>query len=151
MRLSNLEELAEREVIFSRLQRSSGSTAASNQQSQAQEAPASAFLDAPTIGLAGSQFQTYVTGIVREQSAVLVSVGIVPPVRDEPPDTIRIEASLDLTLKALQNVLYQLESGTPYVFVESMAVRLTSLQREAEDPLLRVTLNLRAVLRRRSA
>ena len=58
-----------------------------------------------------------------------------------------------MSLQALQAFLYQLESGTPYVFVEQLAVQLagTASQRVVEDPLLRVTLGLRANWRRGAA
>jgi general secretion pathway protein M len=148
MRESSLDELADLEAASARLHKVSASGRMQNQASTA-EAPAGAFLDAPTLGLAGSQLQTYVTGLVREQNAQLVSVGITPPARDDPPDTIRLEASVNLSLQALQTVLYRLEGGTPYVFVESIAIRPSSAQRDVDDPLLRVTLNLRALLRRR--
>jgi hypothetical protein len=61
-----------------------------------------------------------------------------------------LQATLDADLQALQALLYQLESGTPYVFVDSLNIQIpgTNAQRAVEDPLLRVTLGLRAVWRR---
>ena len=55
-----------------------------------------------------------------------------------------------MNLEALQRMLYQLESGTPYVFVDSLSVQIpgTGAQRAVEDPLLRVTLGLRAIWQR---
>jgi hypothetical protein len=70
--------------------------------------------------------------------------------RDEAPDTIRLQASLDMNLKALRAMLYQLESGTPYVFVDALTVQPASATagRAIEDPLLRATLSLHAFWRR---
>jgi general secretion pathway protein M len=53
----------------------------------------------------------------------------------------------------LQAFLYRRESGTPYVFVDTLTVQLTGAasQRTIEDPLLRVTFGLRAIWQRRSA
>jgi general secretion pathway protein M len=47
-------------------------------------------------------------------------------------------------------VLYQLESGTPYVFVDALSVQPVNATagRSVEDPLLRTTLSLRALWRR---
>ncbi len=55
-----------------------------------------------------------------------------------------------MNLKALRALLYQLESGTPYVFVDALTVQPASAAagRAAEDPLLRATLSLRAFWRR---
>jgi hypothetical protein len=61
-----------------------------------------------------------------------------------------LQATLDADLASLQALLYQLESGTPYVFVDSLNIQIpgTNAQHAVEDPLLRVTLGLRAVWRR---
>jgi hypothetical protein len=85
--------------------------------------------------------------------AALISSGIEPAKREDPPDSIRLQASLEMSSQAMQAFLYQLESGTPYVFVEQLAVQLggSASQRAAEDPLLRVTLGLRAIWRRGTA
>jgi general secretion pathway protein M len=112
-------------------------------------APAAAFLDASTQGLAGAQMQAYLQGIAGPQHAILISSGVEPTKREDPPDSIRLQASLEAGLRDLHALLYQLESGTPYVFVESLAVQLSggASQRDAEDPLLRITVELRAVWR----
>jgi general secretion pathway protein M len=55
-----------------------------------------------------------------------------------------------MNLKALRAMLHQLESGTPYVFVDALTVQPTGATagRIIEDPLLRATLSLRAFWRR---
>ena len=55
-----------------------------------------------------------------------------------------------MNLKALRAFLYQLESGTPYVFVDALTVQPAGAVagRAVEDPLLRTTLSLRAFWRR---
>jgi hypothetical protein len=55
--------------------------------------------------------------------------------------------------KALQELLYDLESRTPYVFVEVMAVQppSTTALRATQEPVLRLTLGLRAPWRRGAA
>jgi general secretion pathway protein M len=112
-------------------------------------APAAAFLAAPTRGLANAQLQAYLQRIADAHQAVLDSSGIEPAVREDKPDTIRIQATLDASLQSLQALLYQLEGGTPYVFVQSLNIELhdDNSQRAVEDPLLRVTLELRSIWR----
>jgi hypothetical protein len=140
------QELAEREEVLSRLEaraKSAGEAKAPI------AAPAAAFLDAPTQGLAGSQLQAHLLQMAGTDHAVLISTGIQPAKREDPPDSIRLQATLDANLQSLQTLLYQLESGTPYIFVESLAVQLIGAKAEhAEDPLLRVSLGLRAIWRR---
>jgi general secretion pathway protein M len=140
------QELAEREEVLSRLEVRAKSVGEARAPIAA---PSAAFLDAPTQGLAGSQLQAYLLQMAGTDHAVLISTGIQPTKREDPPDSIRLQATLDANLEALQTLLYQLESGTPYVFVESLAVQLLGAKSEhAEDPLLRVSLGLRAIWQR---
>jgi general secretion pathway protein M len=144
------QERAERHEILSHLQ------VQARQQSAAQgplvtgKAPGAAFLDAPTLGLAGAQLQSYITRLATAQQAALMSSGVESPARDDTPDSIRVQATLELSLKSLQAMLQQLETGTPYVFVETLAAQpAIAAQRGAEDPPLRVTVGVRALWRRR--
>jgi general secretion pathway protein M len=112
-------------------------------------APAAAFLAAPTKGLANAQLQAYLQNVADAHHAVLNSSGIEPALHEDKPDTIRIQATLDTSLQSLQALLYQLEGGTPYVFVQSLNIELhdDNSEHAVEDPLLRVTLELRAIWR----
>jgi general secretion pathway protein M len=76
-----------------------------------------------------------------------------PARREDTPDSIRVQATLEVSQKSVQGLLYQLESATPYVFVDSLAVQTPSTtgQRGAQDANLRLTLSLRALWRRGSA
>jgi len=113
-------------------------------------APPAAFLDATTPGLASAQLQSYLGQLAGDQRATLVSSGGETAKRDDAPDTVRVQATLDMNLQALRAVLYQLESGTPYVFVDTMAVQPINATAggSVEDPILRTTLSLRALWRR---
>jgi general secretion pathway protein M len=113
-------------------------------------APAAAFLDASTQGLAGAQLQAHVAQAVGAQQAALVSSGLEPTKREDTPDTIRLQATIEVGLVALQAMLYRLESGTPYVFVEALTIQpaAAAAGRPPEDPLLRATLSVRAFWRR---
>jgi general secretion pathway protein M len=116
-------------------------------------APETAFLDAPTQGLAVARLQAHIQQLAGLHRCVLVSSGLEPTKREDGADQIRLQATVEASLQSLQAFLYQLESGTPYVFVDALTVQLTGAasQRTAEDPLLRVTLGLRAVWRRGAA
>ncbi|SHN87837.1 type II secretion system protein GspM [Bradyrhizobium erythrophlei] len=114
-------------------------------------APPSAFLDAPTTGIANAKLQAYLAQLADLQQAGLVSTGAEPAKGDEAVDTVRIQATLDMNTRALRAVLYQLESGTPYVFVDTLTLQPASTTAgHAEDPILRVTMSLRAFWRRGS-
>lgn len=142
-----VQEFTERSEAFSRLEaKSRTKTNASGPVA----APPAAFLDAPTQGLASAQLQAYLTQVAGAQQAGLISSGQESAKSDDPPDTIRLQATLDVSLTALQAMLYQLESGTPYILVEALTVQPTGAAggRPAEDPLLRATFTVRAFWRR---
>jgi general secretion pathway protein M len=113
-------------------------------------APLAAFIEAPTQGLASAALQAHLAQLADTQHAGLVLSGEETAKREDAPDMIRLQATLDMNMKALRALLYQLESGTPYVFVDALAVQPASVAagRAAEDPLLRATLSLRAVWRK---
>ena len=113
-------------------------------------APPAAFLDASTQGLASAQLQAYLAQLADTLHAGLMSSGGEPSRREDPPDTIRLQATLETSLEALRALLYRLESGTPYVFVEVLAVQPvgTAAGRTVENPPLRATLGVRALWRR---
>ena len=151
MRMSAAQEVAERHDLLSRLEARAKARREARARSGA-AAPAAAFLDAPTQGLAVAQLQAHLVQMADTHHAVLVSSGIEPTKRED-PDSIRLQATLEMSLPAVQAFLYQLESGTPYVFVDQLTLQLAGAasQRAVEDPLLRVTLGLRAIWRRGTA
>jgi general secretion pathway protein M len=141
------QEFTERQEMLSRLEAMSRRAAPGG---PAGAAPPVAFLDAPSQGLAGAQLQSYLAEVAGARQGALISSGLEQAKREDPTDTIRLQATLDASWNALQAMLYQLESGTPYVIVEALAVQPTGAVtgRPIEDPLLRCTLSLRAFWRR---
>jgi len=142
-----VEEFTERREALTRLEarartKTSGSAAAM--------APPAAFLDAPTQGLAGAQLQAYLAQVSADRQAALVASGLEQTKREDAPDTIRLQATLEVGLQSLQSLLHQLETGTPYVVVEALAVQPAGAAggRPVEDPLLRANLALRAFWRK---
>lgn len=111
-------------------------------------APSSAFLNAQTPGLASAQLEAYVSRVASAQQAILISSGVQQARQGDAADVVRIQASLTVNYAALQNVLFALETGTPYVFVDSMILEPAGRVQEGQMPDMRVTLNLRAIWRR---
>jgi hypothetical protein len=145
------EELSDRQDVLSRLEARLGSKSQPHDKVRAGVAPAAAFLDASTPGLAGAELQAYIARLA-DRHAALVSFGTQAAGGEDAAGAVRVDASLEISLGALQVLLYQLESGTPYVFVDSMTIRATTgAAAGAQNAPLRVTLGLRALWRRRSA
>ena len=152
LRADAVQELSDRQEMLTRLEARAGARSQTPGETGVAAAPARAFLDASTPGLAGAELQAYIARLA-DRHAALVSFGTQASAGEDTADAVRIEASLDISLSALQVLLYQLESGTPYVFVESMTVRpaVSAGAGGLENAPLRVTLGLRALWRRSAA
>jgi general secretion pathway protein M len=144
-RLEAAQEQADQQDVLSRLEARLHARTGAHGELKPASAPAQAFLDAPTPGLAGADLQAYVERLA-DRHAALVSFGVQGGDNDRVADTVGLETSMDITLNALQVLLHQLESGTPYVFVDSLSVHTAAGLRAAADT-LRVTLGLRALWR----
>lgn len=146
LRATSLGELAERRDQLQSLEARMRSTTNPRRQLKNPGAPALAFLNAPTSGLATAQFQAYLSQLIVDQHAVLVSSGVPAADRDkDKSDAIRLQIALNATLPALQGLLYRLESGTPYVLVEGLSMQPSSSgERTAANPVLRINLTLQA-------
>jgi general secretion pathway protein M len=149
MRFDAAQELSEQQNLLERLEAGARSKAGPRGSAKAAAAPAAAFLNEPTLGLAGATLEAHVTQLA-SQHATLVSFAVQSSTVPDSADNVRIEASMDITLSALQILLYDLETGTPYVFVDSMTVRPAAgaAQADAANAPLRVTLGLHALWRR---
>jgi general secretion pathway protein M len=145
------DELSDRQDVLSRLEARARLKTEPHGQVRGGVAPAAAFLDAPTPGLAGAELQAYIARLA-DRHAALVSFGTQAAAGEDAGGAVRVDASLDISLGALQVLLYQLESGTPYVFVDTMTVRATAgpTSGVSGDAPLRVTLGLCALWRRRA-
>jgi general secretion pathway protein M len=143
-RLEAAQERSDQQDVLSRLQARLRARTDAHGELKPASAPAQAFLDASTAGLAGADLQAYVARLA-ERHAALVSFGVQGSDNDRAAETVGLEASMDITLNALQVLLHQLETGTPYVFVDSMTVHTATGSRAADT--LRVTLGLRALWR----
>jgi general secretion pathway protein M len=151
LRFDATQELSEQQNLLERLQSGARSKVGPRGPAKVTTAPAAAFLNESTLGLASATLEAHVTQLT-SQHATLVSFAVQSSAAPDPTDNVRIEASMDITLSALQILLYDLETGTPYVFVDSMTVRPTAgaAQADAANVALRVTLGLHALWRRSS-
>ena len=148
-RFDAIQELSEQQNLLGRLEGGARSKVGPGGPAKATAAPAAAFLDEPTLGLASATLEAHVTQLA-SQHATLVSFSVQSSTAPDSTDSVRIEATMDITLSALQILLYDLETGTPYVFVDSMTVRPAAgaAQADAANASLRAILGLHALWRR---
>jgi hypothetical protein len=150
VRMVAVEELEEKRAFQAQLQNRVRSHVDRNAPSNTIMAPASAFVEAPTQGLAGAQLQAYLSQLVAAERGTLISAGAQPPRgADEGVDLIHLLATMDISYLSLQTMLHRLETSVPYVFVDALSVQLRGATTQlAEDPVLRATLTVRALWRR---
>ena len=145
-----LTERAEAEAQLDRLMSAERRAAAKTKGlAEIGQAPPEAFLNAQTPGLATAQLEAHVSDLAATVRANLVSSAAQQQDRSDEPGAIRIQANVDLDYDALQALLYELEAGAPYIFVESMTVRpagASSVGR-AGPGLMRASLGLKALWR----
>lgn len=148
-RLDAAAELAESRDALARLESRPGEGARAGK-TAVRAAPEAAFIEAATPGLAAAQFQTHVAQLASAHAANVLSLGLEVATRDGPADGVRVQVTLVTSLNSLQAFLYDLESGTPYVFIDALTIQLQDghAQQGAADPTLRAMLSLRALLRR---
>jgi general secretion pathway protein M len=149
VRAAALQELEERQQTLSRLQTQAATRPEGANRLIAGRAPAAAFLEAQTAGLASAELQTYIARLAAAQQATLTSSAVEQAGRVDSADTIRVQVTLESNLSSLQAMLYRLESATPYVFVETLSLQsVNATERGVENPNLRLTLGVRALWRR---
>jgi general secretion pathway protein M len=145
------DDLEEKRAAFARF--SALPAARAGAANQTGRAPAAALIDAPTQGQAGAQLQAYLSRLARGQGAAVMSSGIEGERKGE-PEAIRVQATLETSLGAMQTLVYELETGTPYVVIESLNMQPATGGPQGAalaDPPLRVVLVLRAMWRRGTA
>jgi general secretion pathway protein M len=145
------QELSDATEALSRLeaaQRRSGDKTAGPR--RLEKAPGAAFLSAQTPGLAAAQLETYVADLALASHANLISSTVQPSDQAGSTDMIRIQANLDIDYEALQILLFKLETGAPYAFVDSLKLRLADAARHgaANKTTMNAVLSVKAIWRR---
>lgn len=106
------------------------------------QANGSPFLDGPTVTIAGAGLMQRLSRAVAEAGGQITSSRV--ELRDTPfgPDFIAVEASLSIAQADLQKLLYDLESGLPFLFVGQLAVHPQGQRAASEDAPQRLLVTL---------
>lgn len=82
------------------------------------------FLGDGSFAIAANQLRQRVVSVIEAAGGKLVTVGTDPPVTadDESGRRVVVQAVAELSNDELQQVLYELESAAPFVFVETLLV-----------------------------
>ena len=100
-------------------------------------AQAGGYLQGSTDALAAVELQDRVRRIIERAGGPLQSTQILPAGAIDATASVRraaLRIQLEIAIKGLQNVLYELESGQPYLFVNELTVRQRRTRRRAGAP-----------------
>ena len=103
---------------------------------------ASPLLEGQTVTIAGAALQQRVNSAVKAAGGNVLSsqLDLLGPLAKQ--GYVALTASFDLEQPAVQRLLYDLETGAPYLFVDTLAVQLPQGATDAENPRMRVTLGV---------
>ena len=84
--------------------------------------PASAFLEGPTATLASAALLHRITSAITRAGGAVVSSEIAPQGADAKAGYLRAIATCELEQPALQQLLYDLEAGMPFLIIDQLLV-----------------------------
>lgn len=82
-----------------------------------------AFLQTESVSLAAAELQGRVGRLVRSLRGNLTSTQSVPVSEKEAFQRVTVRANMKVSTTAMRGILYQLESGRPYLLVDNLVIR----------------------------
>jgi general secretion pathway protein M len=100
----------------------------------------SPFLEGQTVTLAGAALQQRIERAVAKAGGALLSSQVELDGPKAGDGVLRLTANLEIGQSALQPLLYDLEAGMPYLFVDSLDAQAPQAFGEAESAGMRITI-----------
>jgi general secretion pathway protein M len=141
--LARRHAVADAEALLAQLER--GRATAATPTAAATQAPqGSPFLEGQTVTLAGAALLQRVAGAVTQVRGSVLSSQV--DVQDAPSKSglVSLVASCEVAQADLQKLLYDLEAGMPYLFVDQLVVQSPDTVTREEGGRLRVVLGVSA-------
>ena len=104
--------------------------------------PGSAFLEGPTVTVAGAALLQRVAAAVTKAGGTIQSSQVELQGPQSKPGFIGVVANCELDQPDLQQLLYDLEAGMPFLFVEQLAIQAPTAASGAREGRLRVQLTV---------
>ena len=102
----------------------------------------SPFLGGKTVTIAGAALQERVEAAVKKAGGNILSSQIDLDGPHAAEGFVSLTESLEIDQASLQPLLYDLEAGMPYLFVENLAIQLPQVLGEAESAPMRVVVTV---------
>ncbi|HEY1544355.1 MAG TPA: type II secretion system protein GspM [Xanthobacteraceae bacterium] len=140
--LGRRQAVTDSEALLAQLERGRP-TAAAAQAAAARQAPqGSPFLEGQTVTLAGASLLQRVAGAVTQVSGNVLSSQVDVQDAQTKNGLVSLVASVELTQPDLQKLLYDLEAGMPYLFVDQLVVEAPDTVTRGEGGRVHVVLGV---------
>jgi general secretion pathway protein M len=106
------------------------------------QANGSPFIDGQTITFAGAALQQRVGAAVAKADGAVLSSQIVIDGPQAKDGFVSLTASVEIAQASLQQLLYDLEAGMPYLFIDTLAIQSPQAFGEAEGARMRVVIGV---------
>lgn len=139
--LDRRQAVADSQALLAQLERGRP-TSATPAEAASQAPQGSPFLEAQTVTLAGAALLQRVAGAVTQVRGSVLSSQV--DVQDAPSKAgaVSLVASCEVAQADLQKLLYDLEAGMPYLFVDQLVVQAPDTVTRQEGGRLRVVLGV---------
>ena len=102
----------------------------------------SPFLDGKTITIAGAALQQHVEQAVAKAGGALMSSQVELDGPEAKNGFVGLTASMEVSQPAVQTVLYDIEEGMPYLFVDKVSIQSPEFFGEPESGRMRMTVGV---------
>jgi general secretion pathway protein M len=102
----------------------------------------SPFLDGRTITIAGAVLQQHIEAAVAKADGLLTSLQLELDGPDAKNDFVNLSASMEVSQAVMQTILYGIEAGMPYLFVDKSSVQSPEVFGEPEPGRMRMTIGV---------
>jgi general secretion pathway protein M len=102
----------------------------------------SPFLDGQTITIAGAALQQRIEAAVAKADGLLTSSQLELDGPDAKNGFVNLSASMEVSQPAVQTILYDIEAGMPYLFVEKLSIQSPEVFGEPESGRMRMTIGV---------
>jgi general secretion pathway protein M len=102
----------------------------------------SPFLDGQTVTIAGAALQQRVEAAVAKAGGALMSSQVELDGPESKNGFVGLTASVEVSQPAVQTILYDIEAGMPYLFVDKLSIQSPEVFGEPENGRMRMTIGV---------
>jgi general secretion pathway protein M len=91
-------------------------------------------LQGGTTGISGANLQKLMSGLVIEHGGTALSFQLLPPAEDGHLTRIPMSLSISVGIDGLRDIIHDLETGTPLIFIDDITIQAATDEVRTPDP-----------------